>query len=72
MDNLQTYVRVTALEKLRFAELALEETRDLLSDEANPLGLGIGLALVNRIRTAEKRVADALDALRKVDASYMN
>ena len=70
MTKLSNFERAKAHEKLRSAEAALKRTRDLLGDKSRRRGLGINIALINKIRAAEKSVSEARDALRKVDPTY--
>ena len=70
MSKLSNFERAKAREKLRSAEAALKQRRDLLGDKTRPRGLGINIALINKIRAAEKSVAEARDALRKVDPTF--
>jgi hypothetical protein len=67
MSKLSHFERAKAREKLRTAEATLKQPRVLLGDKTRPRGLGINIALINKIRAAEKSVSEARDALRKVD-----
>ena len=70
MSKLSNFERAKAREKLRSAEAALKQPRDLLDDKARPRGLGVNIALINKIRAAEKFVAEARGALRKIDPTF--
>jgi hypothetical protein len=70
MSKLSNFERAKAREKLRSAEAALKQTRDLLGDKTRPRGLGVNIALINKIRAAEKSVAEARGALRKIDPTF--
>ena len=56
----------TARQRLGRAKATLERAEELLEDEG---GVGISLALCCRIRSAQRRVADARARLVKIDPS---
>jgi hypothetical protein len=68
VSKLSDFERAKARTKLRSAEAAFRQARDLLGERRG--GLGINMALINKIRAAEKSVFEARDALRKVDPTY--
>ena len=71
MAKLIRFERAKAHERLRQAELVLKQARELLNANSGSRGLGINIAVVNKVRSAEKRVAEARAALKKVDPSYI-
>ena len=54
MSKLSNFERAIAREKLRSAEAALKQTQDLLGDKNRGRGLGINIALINKLRAARK------------------
>ena len=62
MANART--RQAARQALKVAEIALADAERRMDADC---GVGINLALISRIRAAEKRVAKAREALRQID-----
>jgi len=64
MSDLRSFECAKARATLRGVRLSLRRAEDLLDTNC---GVGINLALVGRIRSAEMRVAEARTALHRID-----